>query len=184
VYLLDMFFVLIGVFISLSFLTLLERKLLSYSQIRKAPLKRGGFGVLQPFADAAKLLPKVQFFYLFVSWFFFIFSPVLAVFFMIGFWLVMDCFFVGFYGPIVVLFVFSLFRLSVYSVFFIGYGSNSGYSFAGMVRSVSQTVSYEVNVFVVILGFCYFIGRYSFRDLLLFQFGMGFIMVILPLSFL
>jgi NADH:ubiquinone oxidoreductase subunit H len=62
-----------------------------------------------------------------------------------------------------------------------GYGSNSGYSFTGMVRSVSQTVSYEVNVFVAVLGFCYFIGSYSFRDLFCFQFGLGFVIVMLPL---
>jgi NADH-quinone oxidoreductase subunit H len=149
--------------------------------MRKAPLKRGGFGVLQPFADAAKLLPKRQYFYLFTSWLFFISSPVLSVFFIVGFWLLMDCFFTGFFSLIVILFVFSFFSLSVYSVFFMGYSSNRGYSFTGMIRSVSQTVSYEVNIFVAVLGFCYCVGRYSFRDLFCFQFGIGFIFVILPL---
>jgi NADH-quinone oxidoreductase subunit H len=67
IYLLDMIFVLLGIIVSLSFLTLFERKLLSYSQVRKAPLKRGGLGILQPFADAAKLLPKIRYFYVFIS---------------------------------------------------------------------------------------------------------------------
>jgi NADH-ubiquinone oxidoreductase chain 1 len=105
----------------------------------------------------------------------------MSVFFIVGFWVIVDCLFVGLYRSLVVLFAFSFFSLSVYSVFFIGYGSNSSYSFAGMVRSVSQTVSYEVNIFIVILGFCYLVGRYSFRDLLSFQFGVKFVVSTLPL---
>lgn len=69
-------FVIIGV----AFLTLLERKLLGYIQIRKGPNKVGFIGIPQPFSDAIKLFTKEQTFPIISNYLIYYFSPIFSLF--------------------------------------------------------------------------------------------------------
>nr|ABD49358.1 NADH dehydrogenase subunit 1 [Phrynosoma goodei] len=156
----------IPILIAVAFLTLLERKMLGYMQLRKGPNIVGPYGLLQPIADGMKLFTKEPVRPSSSSPTLFILTPTLALFIAMLIWTPMPM-----PQPLTdlnlgLLFMLALSSTAVYSILWSGWASNSKYALIGALRAVAQTISYEVTLGIILLAVVILAGGFSLKTLL------------------
>ena len=144
---------LVPVLVSVAYLTLAERKVMAAMQMRKGPNVVGPFGLMQPFADALKMLMKETIIPTGANRILFIVAPLLTMTLAMIAWAVIpvnDGWAIADIN-VGILYLFAVSSLGVYGIVIAGWASNSKYAFLGALRSAAQMVSYEVSMGFVIV---------------------------------
>jgi NADH-quinone oxidoreductase subunit H len=169
IYLCFLFLILILLWIlAAAWLTVFERQILGSIQHRKGPNIVGFFGLLQPIADAFKLLTKE----VIIPWraehLFFIYAAISLLFLSLILWIILS-----FNNNVMILnlnvailYFFSVSSLGIYGVIIAGWASNSRYAFLGSLRACAQMLSYELILSTILLFFLIRVGSLTIVEIM------------------
>lgn len=174
-----------GLMGSLAYLTLLERKIMAWVQMRPGPNRVGPAGLLQPLADGLKFLFKEDIIPTQANAILYVFAPVVSL---IPAFL---SFAVIPFGPsfqitdlnVGLLFIFAVTSVGVYGIVLGGWASNSKYPLLGGLRASAQMISYELSLTLSVVGVLMIANTLSLRELVIRQEGLWNI-VLQPVGFL
>lgn len=163
---------------AMAYTTLFERKILGWMHLRHGPTEVGPFGLLQPIADAVKLMFKEAFIPAASNKAMFVVAPMMVFVPALVAWAVMpfgpNPLYVFGIGPenlvlaninLGVLFLLAITSIEVYGILLAGWASNSKYPFLGAVRSGAQMVSYEVSMGLIVLAVILLAGSMNLTDI-------------------
>jgi NADH-quinone oxidoreductase subunit H len=174
---------LVPLLIGVAYLTYAERKVLAAMQLRKGPNVVGWFGLLQPFADALKMIMKETIIPAGSNRLLFLMAPMLtfglamiawAVIPVNEGWAIADI-------NVGILYLFAISSLGVYGIIIAGWASNSKYAFLGAMRSAAQMVSYEVSMGFVMVSVLLCVGSLNLTDIVLAQRKIWFCLPLFPM---
>lgn len=159
-------FLTISILLSVAFFTLLERKILGYIQKRKGPNKTGFKGIFQPFSDAIKLLSKETSILNNTHQIIYFLRPVITLIVSLLLWLSFPSRLGSYEITLSIVFIICCLSISVFPILGAGYSSNSKYSVLGRLRTVAQTISYEVRFAFIILRVIILKFSFNFQSFL------------------
>nr|APC60945.1 NADH dehydrogenase subunit 1 [Makalata didelphoides] len=181
-YMVNFLLLIMPVLLAMAFLTLVERKLLGYMQLRKGPNIVGPYGVLQPIADALKLFIKEPLHPSTSSIILFTIAPSLALTLALSMWIPIPMPYPIINMNLGALFILATSSLAVYSILWSGWASNSKYALFGALRAVAQTISYEVTLAIILLSVLLLNGSFTLSTLMVTQKNIWLIMPTWPLA--
>ena len=163
---------LVAVLTSVTFMTLLERKVIAWVQVRLGPMRVGPYGALQPVADALKLLLKEDITPTRADKWVFTLAPIVSMVpALIAFAVIpfdRDASFFGYRIPLVVadinvglLYLVSITSIGVYGIILAGYASNSKFPLLAGLRASAQLISYEIAVTMMLVSLVVMAGTLS-----------------------
>lgn len=184
--LLKILIIILPILIAIAYLTLIERKVISAIQRRKGPNIVGFFGLLQPFADALKLMIKETILPSIANRFIFLIAPIITLTLSLMSWVIIPLT----EGILIsdinlgILYIFAVSSLGVYGIIISGWSSNSRYAFLGALRSSAQMISYEVSIGLIIISILLCVGSINLTKIVFFQKYIWFLFALFPILIL
>nr|YP_010758773.1 NADH dehydrogenase subunit 1 [Tilletia controversa]WEX30821.1 NADH dehydrogenase subunit 1 [Tilletia controversa] len=181
--LLEILIILVPILLSVAYMTIIERKVMGSMQRRIGPNIVGYYGVLQPFADALKLVVKEQIIPSQSTKSLFFIAPMLSLIFSLLGWGVIP------FGPglalsdfsLGILYSLALSSIGVYGILFAGWSANSKYAFLGSLRSTAQMISYELIYSAAVLSVILLCGSFNITKIIEAQQNIWYVIPLLPI---